>query len=70
MAEFVTHPEGSCIVGLWERNLFAMSGDELDKHEARMALERVIDHCGVSEDARRVLQQAVEVLTEGPTAAH
>jgi hypothetical protein len=49
-------------MGVWERSMFAMSGNEHEMHEAVVAMLRVLDNAGISDTARQALERAVSAL--------
>lgn len=49
----------------WQRSPFAMSAEDLDVHEAVMAIQRVLDACDLSAPAREALERAVGALRAG-----
>lgn len=46
----------------WDRRALCQSQEELELHEAALALRRVIDAVPLNRDARRTLQAALAVL--------
>ena len=46
----------------WERSCFAMSVDELEVHEAVVAMERLLDGSHIGPVARRALRFAINAL--------
>jgi hypothetical protein len=46
----------------WDRTDFATTADALDVHEARIALERVLESCRLEPTTREILEFAVVAL--------